>query len=38
MIGGQNFFNQPVKNNMRRYDNNRKSATGQVDDYAMVVC
>ena len=33
MINGQNFFNQPVKNNLRTYDNIRKTATGQRDGY-----
>ena len=37
MINGQNFFFQPVKNNLRTYDNIRdnirKTATGQGDDY-----
>ena len=28
MIDGQNFFNQPVKNTLRTYDNIRKTATG----------
>ena len=27
------FFNQPVKNSMKTYDNIRKIATGQGDDY-----
>ena len=33
MIDGQNFFNQPVKNNLGIYDNIRKIATGQGDDH-----
>ena len=33
MIDGQNFFDQPVKNNLRTYDKIRKIATGQGDDY-----
>ena len=33
MIDGKNFFDQPVKNDMRTYDNIRKIATGQGDDY-----
>ena len=32
-IDGKNFFNQPVKINSRPYDNIRKIATGQGDDY-----
>ena len=33
MIDGQNFFDQPVKNNLRTYDNIRKIGNGQGDDY-----
>ena len=33
MINGKNFFNQPVKNNKVTYENIRKVATGQGDDY-----
>ena len=33
MINGQIFFDQPVKNNKVRYENIRKIATGQTDDY-----
>ena len=33
MIDGQNFFDQPVKNNLRTYENIRKIAIGQGDDY-----
>ena len=33
MINGQNFFDQPVKNNKVRYENIRKIATGQGDHY-----
>ena len=32
MIDGKNVLNQPVKSNMRAYDNIRKIATGQGDD------
>ena len=32
MINGENFFDQPIKNNKVTYDN-RKIATGQGDDY-----
>ena len=31
-IGGKTFFDQPVKNNTRTYENIRKVATGQIDD------
>ena len=34
MIDGKNFFDQPVKNNKITYNNIRKIATGQGDDYA----
>ena len=33
MTDGQNFFDQPVKSNLRAYDNIRKIVTGQGDDY-----
>ena len=33
MIDEKNLFDQPVKNNLRKYDNIRKIATGQGDDY-----
>ena len=34
MIDGQNFFDQPFKNNLRTYPKNvPKIATGQRDDY-----
>ena len=32
MIDGRNFFDQPVKDSLKTYDNNRKIATGQGDD------
>ena len=34
MIDGKNFFDQPIKNNTITYENIRKVATGQGDDYA----
>ena len=34
MINGENFFDQPIKNNKVTYENIRKIATGQGDDYA----
>ena len=34
MIDGRNVFEVPVKNNMRTYENIRKIATDQGDDYA----
>ena len=33
MINGENFFDQPIKSNKVTYDNIRKIATGQGDDY-----
>ena len=33
VINGENFFDQPIKNNKVTYDNTRKIATGQGDDY-----
>ena len=33
MIDGKNFFDQPVKNDLITYENFRKIATGQGDDY-----
>ena len=33
MINGENFFNQPIKNNKATYENIRKIATGKGDDY-----
>ena len=33
MIDGQNFFDQPVKINIRTYSNIRKIMTTQEDDY-----
>ena len=33
MINGENIFDQPIKNNKVTYDNIRKIATGQGDDY-----
>ena len=32
MVDGRNVFDQPVKNNLRTYDNIRKIATSQGDD------
>ena len=33
MIDGKNFFNQPIKNNKITYENIKKIATSQRDDY-----
>ena len=34
MINGENFFDQPIKNNKITYDNIGKIAIGQGDDYS----
>ena len=34
MINGENFFDQPIKNNKVTYESIRKIATGQRNDYA----
>ena len=36
MIDGKIFFDQPVKNNLRTYDNIKKIAIGQGDDCTTV--
>ena len=33
MINGKNFFNQPVKNDLKTYDNIQKISTCQGDDF-----
>ena len=35
MINGENFFDQPIKNNKVTYENIRKIATGKGDDYTV---
>ena len=37
MIDGKNVLDQPVKNEKVTYENIRKIATGQGDDYTTVV-
>ena len=32
-IDGMNFFDQPINNDIKKYENIRKIATVQVDDY-----
>ena len=32
-IDGRNFFDQPINNNIKTYENIRKIVTGQGDDY-----
>ena len=34
-IDGSNVFEQSIKNNFKRYDNNTKISTGQGDDYTV---
>ena len=36
VINGENFFDQPIKNNKVTYENIRKISTGQGDDYTTV--
>ena len=36
MINGENFFDKPIKNNKVTYENIRKIATDQGDDYTTV--
>ena len=33
MIDGKNFLDQPINSNFKTYENIRKIATGQADDY-----
>ena len=33
MIVGKNFFDQPIKNDQKTYDNIRKIANGRGNDY-----
>ena len=33
MIHGRDFFDQPVKNDLRTYGNIKRNAIGQGDDY-----
>ena len=35
MIDGRNLFDQPIKNDLKTYDNIRNIATGQGDDYTI---
>ena len=35
MINGENFFDQPIKNNKVTYENIRKTYTGSGDDYTI---
>ena len=33
MVNGRNFFDKPIKNDLKTYDNIRKITAGQGDDY-----
>ena len=33
MIDGRNLFDQPINKDIKTYENIRKTATGQGDDY-----
>ena len=33
MIDGKSFFDQPINNGLKTYENIRKITTGQGDDY-----
>ena len=33
MIDGKSFFDQPINNDLKTYENIRKIATGEGDDY-----
>ena len=37
-IDGQNVFDQPVKSDMKTYDNIEKASTGDGDDYTTDFC
>ena len=34
LIDGRNFYDQPINNLIKQYDEVRKGSTGQGDDYA----
>ena len=34
LIDGRNFYNQPINEPIRKYDEIRKIATGKIDNYA----
>ena len=36
MTDGRNFFDQPIENDLKTYDNTRGIATGQGDDYTRL--
>ena len=36
-IDGRNFYDQPINDSIKQYDEIRKISTGQGDDYTTVV-
>ena len=38
LIGGRNFYDQPISDQIRKYDEIRKTATGKRNDYKQDVC
>ena len=38
MLMEKNFFDQPIKNDIKVYDNIRQITTGQGDNTQLVVC
>ena len=36
MIDGRNFFDKPIRNDLKTNDNIKKIATGQIDDHITV--
>ena len=36
-VDGRNFYDQPINDSIKRYDEVRKVSTGQGDDYTQVV-
>ena len=39
MINGKKFFDRPINSDLKTYENVRRIATGQGDDYTqLVVC
>ena len=35
MVDGKNFFDEPIKNHIKTYDNILKITNGQRDDYTI---
>ena len=38
MIDGRNVFDQPVKDDIKSYENISKITTGQEDDWLLISC